>query len=179
MPPAIQRWRERVGWFLLRRQAGHSRPEVPFRWSTVRRVALLGLWDDDHAALLRFTESLRAGGKEVQLLLFVPKGASPSARPPSEATVVAPRDADFWGRPRRQSVERFVGRSYDVILNVARSDVFALHYLAGACRAPFKIGIARPPYDALYDVIIDVPPDHPLPGVFTILQHALPGLQKT
>ncbi len=176
----FEQWRERIGWWLRPHQAGASPSGCSvIRWESAMQVAVLGIWGNGHLSLLRFSTLLQQKGKSVTKVFFVTNASELPTSPPSDTFLLLSKERDIWRRPRVKTLHRLLQRSFDVVLNLAREEVFALHYLASIMRAPLKIGIARERYETVYDVILDVPPDHSFPQVLAILRQTLTALQKS
>ncbi len=178
MSRALVGFRRRVGWLLLR----HYRYEAlslerPVSVSRAEKIALLWGPSFEVAAVETLQDVLVRDRKKVMLLAYAPK----DTRLPAGASVVrlGPQDLDFWRRPRRSRLTKFLKQRFDVLINLDRENIFALDYLAAVARAAMKIGIGRRSDPAIYDVIFDLPPAMRSDVAVEQLLHYLQNIEKS
>ncbi|GEM_PF-6198111 len=178
MKPPFERFRQRVGWLLLRRNRYQARMLArPVSLHSARAIALMWGADFEASAVQHLISELTSAGKEVYSLTYTSDETSAGELRPT--IHLDARALDVWKRPRRSHVAAFLNRRFDVLINIDPQNTFALQYMAAVARAALKIGVGRPHDPAIYDVIIDMPPGAPADQTVQQLLHYLQNITKT
>jgi hypothetical protein len=65
------------------------------------------------------------------------------------------KEVNFWGFPKSEAVDQFLGTEYDLLINVSVTQNFPMEVLTALTKAHFKIGWQQGPLE-LYDLNVDV-----------------------
>lgn len=66
-----------------------------------------------------------------------------------------PKNYNWKYMPKDQSVEGFVDREYDLLINLDQTDSLQMTYIAVASKAKFKVGLYQQTAFKIYDITLD------------------------
>ncbi len=60
--------------------------------------------------------------------------------PPQDTNTLTVKDLDFWGVPKNDKIDEFTSIKFEILLNIAMENNFALDYITALSKAQFKVG---------------------------------------
>ncbi|MEX0966848.1 MAG: hypothetical protein WD077_06395 [Bacteroidia bacterium] len=132
-----------------------KKPEQQLDFSKFSRIGILYQKPEQEAAVLSFVEKLKLLKKETSLLAL--DEGSKAAEAVKLPQVLTQKDLLF-SFPKNASLQPFLSRSFDLIINLGKDNCFPLLYVAATADAPVKVGPYHPELMPYYDLMFDVKP---------------------
>jgi hypothetical protein len=143
---------------LRKRSASVKRVSKSFNFSTTEKIGIL--WDatDDsgYHDLLAFNKKLTESGKHIEVLAWIPgKTVSDKLIGLTNMKFLKTTDINFAFIPFSEDAKSFMGKKYDVLIDINPSRVFPLTYIAALSPSPMKVGVdndsdtQNSPYDLM------------------------------
>ncbi len=92
---------------------------------------------DKKKSILRFANELKAQGKTVKILAFIPAKETPENLP---FDAFSKKDIDWIYRPKRNDVNEFQNTPFDILFNFDNNANRSLEYICTLARAKFRVG---------------------------------------
>ncbi len=108
------------------------------------------------ASLLRFRTWLIAQEKSIEMILYADK--IPDFELPDSMYLLIRKDLNWLFIPKEKVLEALPELEFDLLINLNRTQVDALHYLTVRSRAGLKVGF-YPTREKVFDLLIDTPTD--------------------
>lgn len=116
---------------------------------------ILVLFDaDDREVVEACLSSLRKLNKHIDVCVYVSGDMIPQMDP-SYHIISAKNDLDMWYTPKAEVKEKFRSYAADILIDLTRSNNYAMQYLLLQHPATFKVGVRNSELD-LYDLTISV-----------------------
>lgn len=103
--------------------------------------------------ILSFAERLRSEGKEVDILGLVKDKKTESK---DGMAVLNPKSLNWAGVPQGETVEKFSGKKFDLLLACFTGENLPLEYIAGTSQARWRVGVYAETKTGLYDMMVNV-----------------------
>jgi hypothetical protein len=113
----------------------------------------------DYERISEFVSELQRDHKEVKALGFVKnKNLISRFLPKLSFDFFSKRDVNWFYRPLRKQVKDFIGKEFDILIDLSMSDNFPLKYIAGLSSALCRVGPFSEANTEYYDLMIDAKP---------------------
>lgn len=110
----------------------------------------------DYERISEFVSELQREHKEVKALGFVKnKNLISRFLPKLSFDFFSKRDLNWFYRPLREQVRDFIGKEFDILIDVSMSDSFPLKYIAGLSNAMCRVGPFSERNTEYYDFMIE------------------------
>lgn len=79
------------------------------------------------------------------------------------------KHCNWYGRPKDHSVDFFIEKDFDVLLDLTLKDNITMNYIVGMSKAKYKVGSLKP-QTKLYDMMIDVAKNNTLDNLINQIE---------
>lgn len=78
-----------------------------------------------------------------------------SVNPPEYSNTITVNDLNWWGLPKPEKTEEFIGMNFDLLMNIALKQNLVLDYITALSQAKFKVGWS-PDENNFFDLNINI-----------------------
>lgn len=150
--------RLRIGKWCMRKRAGkNSRKKIVHNFNTAKTVCLI--FEGSDPSTVRYVKEFRnyldSIGLETYLLVYADMAEIPGELIfLQHATVFSRKDIDIFFRPKKIITNIFLGKSFDILIDLSFNRYFPLSYLNTLSLSGFKTGNYTEEYND-YDLMIN------------------------
>jgi hypothetical protein len=134
----------------------HDREAVGF--DQARKIGILYDATDmkDFEVIKQYVKEVRAQQKEVTALGFVDrKELSQNQFSQLGIDFFSKKNLNWKMIPSHRAVTNFINEKFDIVINLAKNDIFPLRYIAALSKARFRVGRFDKQFTFCYDLMID------------------------
>lgn len=111
---------------------------------------------DSYNTIVSFANSLSQKDKKVLCIGYVEnKKQYEMFAEQSGFRFFSDKHCNWYGKPKSQSVDYFIGKDFDILMDVSLRDKSTIDYIVGLSKAKYKVGSIKQ-NDKLYDLMIDI-----------------------
>lgn len=155
----ITNLRIKLGQRLLKKEAAKlHRNRKAVNLEATREIGILFHMQSeaDYDRVSRFSRELQEVGKRVQVIGFYDYRKLPPYYAQKLAyDIILPGHLDIFYRPKVDFVAKFIEYEFDMLIDLATSDDFPLHYIATLSKAGFKLGRSSGEEGLPFDLMIE------------------------
>lgn len=133
--------KQRIRNYSLNKLAKGHNSTTPYPgFTAIKRIAIVFERGTADKSVLAFAEKLKAEGKEVELLAYIPKKRKEVADlQPYE--YFCKDDTNWYGKPNAEVLSTFTTKDFDVLISLNDKGESPIQFLTMACQANFTIGL--------------------------------------
>jgi len=124
---------------------------------TAHNIGIMAVIDSKERLdrIVNLKKNIESYGPKVFCIAYIPLKAIPDYfNTQMQVNVFSKKDVNVFGIPRGKHVKDFLGRDYDILVDLTYNDCLPLIYIAGMTRAGVKAGKYREGMLNVYDFMI-------------------------
>lgn len=162
-----------IHYFFLRKKLNKLNVRHSFvNYSRVKTMLILADASkaDDAAYLKTCVKQFENNGIKVEALVYI-KNIRKS--PAVMYDYITGKDINFFLMPKKERIEKYIAKRYDLVLNLYYEDCVPLEYISALSAAQFRIGRYKEDRTFCYDFMLDTGKEKNLPHMVQQFNHYL------
>jgi hypothetical protein len=140
----IQKIRYRIGNFYFHQELAHlKRKKVTTNFNKAKIIGLLFTVGNEkqYQIICDFVKSLQDERKEIKAIGYINSKTVPYYCYPKLAyDYFTNKDLNWFMKPSNKFVNDFIGKEYDILIDLSLESCFPIQYMGGVSKAKFKVG---------------------------------------